>query len=297
MRDGAVRCGPRPRHVGPRRGAGAGTGSSSACTPRPSGARPSAASWRAARAGSAPSPTGACASPATSLAARVDHGRAGAARHRAARRRGPEGQPRLRHDRHHHGAGDAARAGVALGGPDRDVRQRSRAPWRSATGRRWRTASPRSSSRPSPGRCRPSSPRCGPFCPEGKAVLIATVAKHVRSRRSSELLGGAGTVTLERPLTDTPGPDAALRIHLEPHHAADAESGPRASPTSSACSRTTSVLEKVAEMCALFPDELLGHCEFPSASVAASRRARCPSSATRRPSASTPSSRRTRRRA
>ena len=51
------------------------------------------------------------------------HAGGNAARDRAAHRRGAEGQPRLRHDRHHHGAGDAARARVPVGRRDRDVRR------------------------------------------------------------------------------------------------------------------------------------------------------------------------------
>jgi hypothetical protein len=47
------------------------------------------------------------------------HAGGDAARDRAAHRRGAEGQPRLRHHRHHHGAGNAARAGLAVDRRDR----------------------------------------------------------------------------------------------------------------------------------------------------------------------------------
>ena len=53
--------------------------------------------------------------PGNIVAARIVTLEDEAARHRAARRRGAEDQPRLRHDRHHHRAGNAAGAGAGRG--------------------------------------------------------------------------------------------------------------------------------------------------------------------------------------
>ena len=61
--------------------------------------------------------------PGNIVAARVVTVEETTARPRAARRRRAEGQPRLRHHRHHHGAGDAARPGLELDRRDRRLRR------------------------------------------------------------------------------------------------------------------------------------------------------------------------------
>ncbi|RYC31057.1 FAD-binding oxidoreductase [Lichenibacterium minor] len=99
-----------------------------------------------------------------------------------------------------------------------------------------------------------------PHCPEGKAVLIATVAKHSVDSFLA-LLGDAGAVTLERPLTDAPG-QTPLYEYTWNHTTLQMLKADRGVTYLQCLFPHDAVLEKVAEMCALFPDELLGHCEF-----------------------------------
>lgn len=103
-----------------------------------------------------------------------------------------------------------------------------------------------------------------PFCPEGKAVLIATVAE--QSVESFKALLGAfkgarGEITLERPLTDAPG-QTPLYEYTWNHTTLQILKADRGVTYLQCLFPHGRVLESVAEMCALFPEELLGHCEF-----------------------------------
>jgi FAD/FMN-containing dehydrogenase len=99
-----------------------------------------------------------------------------------------------------------------------------------------------------------------PFCPEGMAIVIATVAKP-SLETFRELLGAAGTVTLERSLTDAPG-QTPLYEYTWNHTTLHMLKADRSVTYLQCLFPHETVLEKVAEMCASFPDELLGHCEF-----------------------------------
>lgn len=99
-----------------------------------------------------------------------------------------------------------------------------------------------------------------PFCPEGQAVLIAMVAEQsVESFKA--LLGGAGTVTLERPASDAPG-QTPLYEYTWNHTTLQMLKADRGVTYLQCLFPHDRVLESVADMCALFPDELLGHSEF-----------------------------------
>ena len=97
------------------------------------------------------------------------HAGGGAAHHRVARRRRAEGQPRLWHDRHHHGARNAAGAGLAVDRRRSSPSTISSRRCASAMRSRSPTASSRSSSTPidlaDPAAI---SARCKPHCPDGK---------------------------------------------------------------------------------------------------------------------------------
>ncbi len=99
-----------------------------------------------------------------------------------------------------------------------------------------------------------------PFCPEGRAVLIATVAEQsVESFKA--LLGAKGEVTLERPMSDAPG-QTPLYEYTWNHTTLHMLKADRGVTYLQCLFPHDRVLESVAEMCAMFPDELLGHCEF-----------------------------------
>ena len=99
-----------------------------------------------------------------------------------------------------------------------------------------------------------------PFCPEGRAVLIAMVAEaSVESFKA--LLGGAGEITLERPASDAPG-QTPLYEYTWNHTTLQMLKADRGVTYLQCLFPHDRVLESVAEMCAMFPEELLGHCEF-----------------------------------
>ena len=99
-----------------------------------------------------------------------------------------------------------------------------------------------------------------PFCPEGRAVLVAMVAEaSVESFKT--LLGGAGEVTLERPASDAPG-QTPLYEYTWNHTTLQMLKADRGVTYLQCLFPHDRVLESVGDMCALFPDELLGHCEF-----------------------------------
>ena len=99
-----------------------------------------------------------------------------------------------------------------------------------------------------------------PFCPEGKAVLIATIAEQsVESFKA--LLARRAEITLERPLSDAPG-QTPLYEYTWNHTTLQMLKSDRTVTYLQCLFPHERVLESVAEMCAMFPDELLGHCEF-----------------------------------
>ncbi len=99
-----------------------------------------------------------------------------------------------------------------------------------------------------------------PFCPDGRAVLIAMVAEQsVESFKT--LLGSRGTVTLERPASDAAG-QTPLYEYTWNHTTLQILKADRGVTYLQCLFPHDRVLESVGEMCAMFPDELLGHCEF-----------------------------------
>ena len=97
-------------------------------------------------------------------------------------------------------------------------------------------------------------------CPEGKAVLVAMVAEQsVESFKA--LLGAAGTITLERPASDAPG-QTPLYEYTWNHTTLQMLKADRTVTYLQCLFPHDRVLEAVGEMCAMFPEELLGHCEF-----------------------------------
>ncbi|RYB02572.1 FAD-binding oxidoreductase [Lichenibacterium ramalinae] len=99
-----------------------------------------------------------------------------------------------------------------------------------------------------------------PFCPEGRAVLIVMVAEaSVESFKA--LLGGDGDITLERPASDAPG-QTPLYEYTWNHTTLQMLKADRGVTYLQCLFPHDRVLESVGEMCAMFPEELLGHCEF-----------------------------------
>lgn len=99
-----------------------------------------------------------------------------------------------------------------------------------------------------------------PLCPEGKAVLIATVAEQ-SVEAFKALLAGRGEITLERPLSDAPG-QTPLYEYTWNHTTLHMLKADRTVTYLQCLFPHDRVLQSVSEMCAMFPDELLGHCEF-----------------------------------
>ncbi|MGY4286509.1 FAD/FMN-containing dehydrogenase [Bradyrhizobium sp. LM2.7] len=99
-----------------------------------------------------------------------------------------------------------------------------------------------------------------PHCPDGKSVLMAMIAEpSVESFRS--LLGRRGTITLETPTDDSPG-RVPLYEYCWNHTTLQVLKSDRSATYLQCLYPHERVLEKVAEMCELFPDEVLQHLEF-----------------------------------
>lgn len=97
-------------------------------------------------------------------------------------------------------------------------------------------------------------------CPEGKAVLIAMVAEQSLESFKA-LLGTTGEITLERPASDAPG-QTPLYEYTWNHTTLQMLKADRTVTYLQCLFPHDRVLESVGEMCAMFPEELLGHCEF-----------------------------------
>lgn len=99
-----------------------------------------------------------------------------------------------------------------------------------------------------------------PHCPEGKSVLLAMIAApSLESFRS--LLGGRGTITLETPTDDSPS-RVPLYEYCWNHTTLQVLKSDRSVTYLQCLYPHDRVLEKVAEMRELFPDEVLQHLEF-----------------------------------
>ncbi len=99
-----------------------------------------------------------------------------------------------------------------------------------------------------------------PYCPDGKSILIAMIAEpSLESFRS--LLGGRGVVTLEMPTDDSAG-QVPLYEYSWNHTTLQVLKSDRSVTYLQCLYPHDRLLEKVAEMRALFPDEVLQHLEF-----------------------------------
>ena len=99
-----------------------------------------------------------------------------------------------------------------------------------------------------------------PFCPDGKSILIAMVAEASLETFKS-LLGARGTITLETPTDDNPG-QVPLYEYTWNHTTLQVLKTDRSVTYLQCLYPHDRLLEKVAEMRAVFPDEVLQHLEF-----------------------------------
>jgi FAD/FMN-containing dehydrogenase len=99
-----------------------------------------------------------------------------------------------------------------------------------------------------------------PYCPDGKSILIAMIAEPSLESFKS-VLGGRGTVTLETPTDDGPG-QVPLYEYTWNHTTLQVLKSDRSVTYLQCLYPHDRLLEKVAEMRELFPDEVLQHLEF-----------------------------------
>jgi FAD/FMN-containing dehydrogenase len=99
-----------------------------------------------------------------------------------------------------------------------------------------------------------------PYCPDGKSILIAMIAEPSLESFKS-LLGGRGTITLEMPTDDSPG-QVPLYEYSWNHTTLQVLKSDRSVTYLQCLYPHDRILEKVAEMRDLFPDEVLQHLEF-----------------------------------
>jgi FAD/FMN-containing dehydrogenase len=99
-----------------------------------------------------------------------------------------------------------------------------------------------------------------PYCPEGKSVLMAMIAQpSLESFRS--LLGGRGAITLEMPTDESPS-RVPLYEYCWNHTTLQVLKSDRSVTYLQCLYPHDRVLEKVAEIRELFPDEVMQHLEF-----------------------------------
>ena len=99
-----------------------------------------------------------------------------------------------------------------------------------------------------------------PYCPEGKSILIAMIAESSLESFKS-LLGGRGTVTLESPTEDGPG-QVPLYEYTWNHTTLQVLKSDRTVTYLQCLYPHDHLMEKIAEMRELFPNEVLQHLEF-----------------------------------
>jgi FAD/FMN-containing dehydrogenase len=99
-----------------------------------------------------------------------------------------------------------------------------------------------------------------PYCPDGKSILIAMIAEPSLESFKS-LLGERGTITLETPTDDGPG-EVPLYEYTWNHTTLQVLKSDRSVTYLQCLYPHDRLMEKVAEMRELFPDEVLQHLEF-----------------------------------
>jgi FAD/FMN-containing dehydrogenase len=99
-----------------------------------------------------------------------------------------------------------------------------------------------------------------PYCPDNKSILIAMIAEPSLESFKS-LLGGRGTITLETPTDDSPG-QVPLYEYTWNHTTLQVLKSDRTVTYLQCLYPYDQLMEKIAEMRQLFPDEVLQHLEF-----------------------------------
>jgi FAD/FMN-containing dehydrogenase len=99
-----------------------------------------------------------------------------------------------------------------------------------------------------------------PYCPDDKSILIAMIAEPSLESFKS-LLNGRGTITLETPTDDSPG-QVPLYEYTWNHTTLQVLKSDRSVTYLQCLYPHDQLIEKVAEMRDLFPDEVLQHLEF-----------------------------------
>ena len=99
-----------------------------------------------------------------------------------------------------------------------------------------------------------------PYCPEGQSILIAMIAEPSLESFKA-LLAGRGTITLETPTDDGPG-QVPLYEYTWNHTTLQVLKSDRTVTYLQCLYPQERLMEKVAEMRAMFPDEVLQHLEF-----------------------------------
>lgn len=99
-----------------------------------------------------------------------------------------------------------------------------------------------------------------PYCPEGKSILIAMIAEPSLESFKS-LLGGRGAITLETPTDDGPG-QVPLYEYTWNHTTLQVLKTDRSVTYLQCLYPHDRLIEKIAEMQAMFPGEVLQHLEF-----------------------------------
>jgi FAD/FMN-containing dehydrogenase len=97
-------------------------------------------------------------------------------------------------------------------------------------------------------------------CPDGKSILIAMIAEPSLEAFKT-LLGGRGTITLEMPTDDGPG-QVPLYEYTWNHTTLQVLKSDRSVTYLQCLYPHDQLMEKIAEMRDLFPDEVLQHLEF-----------------------------------
>jgi FAD/FMN-containing dehydrogenase len=98
------------------------------------------------------------------------------------------------------------------------------------------------------------------YCPDGKSILIAMIAEP-SLEAFKDLLGGRGAISLETPTDDGPG-QVPLYEYTWNHTTLQVLKADRSVTYLQCLYPHDRLLEKVAEMRELFPDEVLQHLEF-----------------------------------
>jgi FAD/FMN-containing dehydrogenase len=99
-----------------------------------------------------------------------------------------------------------------------------------------------------------------PHCPDGKSILIAMIAEPSLEAFKA-LLGGRGSITLEMPTDDGPG-QVPLYEYTWNHTTLQVLKADRTVTYLQCLYPHDRLMEKVAQMQAMFPDEVLQHLEF-----------------------------------